>query len=322
MCLSKLENIGFYTLEDKRAKYTSINSPLWRCELLITSECNFKCPYCRGTSSDADISFEQAKNVVNLWAQDGLRNIRFSGGEPTVVAWLPDIIAYTKKKNVKRIAISTNGSRKLNYYKYLYKLGVNDFSISLDVCCSSYADKMAGVSGYFNTICDNIRELSKITYVTVGCVFDENNYRQSLGTVLLADKLGVDDIRIISSAQFNKALKFVKQIPRDILDKHPILKYRVDNFISGRNVRGIKKNDNHKCPLILDDMAIKGEYHYPCIIKLREGCKPIGKVGKNMRKERYDYYLKHDCYEDDICRKNCLDVCVDYNNKVREFKRN
>ena len=51
----KLEDIGFYTLSDSRARNASENSPLWRCELLITSQCNFKCPYCRGTNSDADI---------------------------------------------------------------------------------------------------------------------------------------------------------------------------------------------------------------------------------------------------------------------------
>jgi len=44
----KLEDIGFYTLSDERAKNTSINTSLKRCEILITDKCNLKCPYCRG----------------------------------------------------------------------------------------------------------------------------------------------------------------------------------------------------------------------------------------------------------------------------------
>lgn len=315
----KLEDIGFYTLEDSRAENVSKTSPLWRCELLITSKCNFKCPYCRGTDKDADISYDEAKNIVKKWAEQGLKNIRFSGGEPTVVKWLPDIIKYAKDLGIERIAISTNGSQNYIYYRTLNLLGVTDFSISLDACCASYADKMAGVKGYFETICNNIKELSKITYVTVGCVFNETNYQQSLETVLLADKLGVADIRIISAAQYNKALEFVQMIPEDVIERHPILKYRVNNFKSGRNVRGINKCDNHKCPLILDDMAVKGNYHYPCIIKLREGCEPIGHINGDIREDRYKYYQKHNCYKDDICRCNCLDVCVDYNNKVKEL---
>ena len=43
----KLEEIGFYTLDDERAKHASETSPLWRCELLLTNKCNFHCPYCR-----------------------------------------------------------------------------------------------------------------------------------------------------------------------------------------------------------------------------------------------------------------------------------
>jgi len=310
-----LEDIGFYTLENKRAMQTSEKSPLWRCELLLTSKCNFKCPYCRGTSDDADITFLQAKNVVDKWCDEGLKNIRFSGGEPTIVKWLPNIVEYTKnKKSIEHIAISTNGSKNLDYYLNLHKLGVNDFSISLDACCSSYADKMAGVNGYFETITENIRELSKITYVTVGCVFNENNVDMFLDTIYFADSLGVSDIRIISSAQYNKMIDTLLKIPDYIKNKYPILKYRINNYLKNRNVRGIKKTDCHKCYLMLDDMAIKGENHYPCIIKMREGCSPIGNINDNFRKDRLNYFNNMDTFNDEICRTNCLDVCIDYNN--------
>ena len=316
--MKKLQNIGFYTLTDERAFNTSINSPLWRCELLITANCNFRCPYCRGTDKSANISFEQAKRVVDLWANEGIKNIRFSGGEPTTVAWLPNLIEYTATKNcIERIAISTNGSRSVEYYKELLQLGVNDFSISLDACCSSFGDKMAGVIGVFDNVVNNIRELSKISYVTTGCVFDEKNIEQSVETVKFAHELGVADIRILTAAQYNKSLEFVEQIPKEILADHPILKYRVSNFKTGRNVRGITKNDNKYCPLVLDDMAIKGNKHYPCIIYMREGGKSIGTIGGHMRKQREIWANTHNCFEDDICKNNCLDVCIDYNNKVR-----
>jgi len=317
----KLEDIGFYTLEDKRAMNASVESPLWRCELLLTNKCNFKCVYCRGTSEDADINFEHAKYIVDLWCGEGLKNIRFSGGEPTLVKYLPLLIDYTKRKSsIERIAISTNGSQTLEYYKNLCRLGVNDFSISLDACCESFADRMSNTKGHFETILSNIRELSKVTYVTVGCVFDENNIEQSLNTIILAHDLGVSDIRIISAAQYNETLDFINMIPEEIFKNRPILKYRVNNYKSGRNVRGLKKTDNFKCPLMLDDMAIKGYHHYPCIIKMREGCEAIGRIGKHMRIERVHYYENHNCYDDEICRNNCLDVCIDYNNKYAELK--
>lgn len=75
----KLENIGFYTLEDARAKNLSLKSPLWRCELILTDACNFRCPYCRGLEKNikGKIPLEKAKRIVKLWASDGLQNIRF-----------------------------------------------------------------------------------------------------------------------------------------------------------------------------------------------------------------------------------------------------
>jgi molybdenum cofactor biosynthesis enzyme MoaA len=295
---------------------------LWRCELLITSNCNFKCPYCRGTDTSANISFEYAKKVVGWWAEQGLRNIRFSGGEPTTVKWLPDLIKYTKDNNINRIAISTNGSAPMSYYMNLLELGINDFSISLDACCSSFGDKMSGKKGAWEIVVENIKELSKLTYVTTGCVFDEKNIEQSVQTVVFAHELGVSDIRILTAAQYNKSLEFVNLIPEDIVSSHPILKYRVNNFKKGRNVRGITETDTIQCPLVLDDMAIKGDYHYPCIIYMREFGKAIGKVSDNfymIRKERKNWYDYHNCYEDRICRNNCLDVCIDYNNKFATY---
>jgi MoaA/NifB/PqqE/SkfB family radical SAM enzyme len=317
----KLEDIGFYTLSDDRAKQASASSPLWRCELLLTSKCNFKCPYCRGTKKDADISFEDAENVVDIWADYGVKNVRFSGGEPTIVDWLPDLVKHASSKDsIEHIAISTNGTKDLEYYENLVSLGVNDFSISLDACCSSHADEMAGKKGYFEIITRNIKELSKISYVTVGCVFNGQNIESFLDTVNFAESLGVSDIRIISAAQYNEAIQAIKRIPQRLIEKYPILRYRYKNFLKGRNVRGLRPCDSSKCRLLLDDMAVRGEMHYPCIIKMREGCEPIGSIYNSSRLDRLDYYKKLNTHKDPICSKNCLDVCIDYNNKAEELK--
>ena len=54
----KLEEIGFGTLCDDRAKNVSPTSPLWRASLLITSRCNFRCPYCNGLSCGGDVDHD------------------------------------------------------------------------------------------------------------------------------------------------------------------------------------------------------------------------------------------------------------------------
>jgi hypothetical protein len=111
----------------------------------------------------------------------------------------------------------------------------------------------------------------------------------------------------------------LSKINPKILDSHPILKYRLENLKQGNGVRGKKPTDATRCGLMLDDSIVAGTWHYPCVIYLREKGNPVGKVGPNMRQERAKWVKEHDCYADPICRTQCLDVCVSYNNKFREL---
>jgi molybdenum cofactor biosynthesis enzyme MoaA len=312
----KLDDIGFYTLSDQRAETSDISSPLQRCELILTDRCSFKCPYCRGLRSDlvGDLSMLQAFKTVRLWIKEGLKNIRFSGGEPTLHPSLSYLVSFCVKNNVNNIAVSTNGAANLDFYQRLVDAGVNDFSISLDACCSSTGDIMSGTKGAWAKVVSNIKELSKLTYVTVGMVFTEQNVDQCVEAVLFANDLGVSDIRVIPSAQYNVALTKLSSLPETVLDKHPILKYRIDNVSQGRHVRGITDNDCNRCPLVLDDMAVAADKHFPCIIYMREYGDCIGVVGPHMRQERLEWFKNHNTHDDPICRESCLEVCIQHNN--------
>lgn len=325
--MDKLEQIGFYTLSDERAANTSMTSQMKRCEMIITEYCNFSCPYCRGLKDEIygdrkvkELSLAEIKQNIDYWCEnEPLENIRFSGGEPTLHKDIVEIVAYAKLKGISRIAISSNGSNKIELYKKLIDVGCNDFSISLDACCAEDGDNMAGnVKGSWNKVVENIKLISELTYVTVGVVLTPENVDKTIDTIKFADSLGVSDIRIISAAQWDQPIPRLNEVPEEIKEKYPILKYRINHFAEGINVRGIKETDSHKCGLVLDDSVIAGDYMYQCIIAMREGAKPIGKVGPNMRKERFEWFKKHNTHKDSICSKNCLDVCRDYNNKFRD----
>jgi MoaA/NifB/PqqE/SkfB family radical SAM enzyme len=317
----KLEDIGFYTLSDARAASASEFSPLSRCELILTDKCNFKCPYCRGLKNQysGDMDFDKAANVVKQWTLHGLKNIRFSGGEPTFYEYLPDLVLIARK-TCEHIALSTNGTAPLETYEGLIKCGVNDFSISLDACCASTADLMSGGEAQFEEICNTILELSDKAYVTVGVVLTPDNISEVGDIIDLAHFLQVNDIRIIPSAQWKQSLDSFK-INKEILERYPILEYRYNNLKNGISVRGLSESDNHRCPLVLDDMAVVGDDHYPCIIYLREQGEPIGKFTNisEVRAARARWYETHNVYADPICRMNCLDVCRDYSNRWKEL---
>ena len=309
----KLQNIGFYTLSDERAATASPTSPLCRCELILTARCNFHCPYCRHVGGK-DLPFSQAAEIVKMWCADGLKNIRFSGGEPTLYPGVYDLVAMARDLGCERIAISTNGSADQSVYERLMKCGVNDFSVSLDACCAEDGDKMAGgVKGAWDKVIGNLRYLSSRTYVTVGVVLTRENAPNINEIIYLAHGLGVSDIRIIPAAQEGGDIPAF-DIDESLLEKYPILRYRWQNLKDQKPVRGIRSCDSSRCGLVQDDMAVMGSKHYPCIIYMREGGLPIGDISGDVRQERYQWSLHHDTHEDPICKKNCLDVCIHYNN--------
>jgi organic radical activating enzyme len=107
-----LAEIGFYTLSDERALNTNDTSPMYRCEMILTDRCNFSCPYCRGLRQEfrGDLNYDVAMNTLGFWAQDRLKNVRFSGGEPLVYPYLLELVQYCARKHVEHIAVSSNGS--------------------------------------------------------------------------------------------------------------------------------------------------------------------------------------------------------------------
>ncbi len=313
----KLEDIGFYTLCDSRTENLSPISPMWRCEMILTERCNFNCPYCRGLRDDClgDMPLERAYFVLEQWMDQGLRNIRFSGGEPMLYRGLGELIEYCAWNSVQHTALSTNGSFKLERYKGLILRGCNDFSISFDACCAGVCGEMSGgMEKAFDRISENIRALSKEVYVTVGVVLTDDNLGDLAGIVQLAHDLGVADIRIIPAAQEGNMIAGVESIPEDVLRAHPILAYRVANLKAGLPVRSIHGTDSHRCFIPIDDSLVCGNFHFPCVIYMREQGEPIGEIGPNMRAERIAWSERHDSFADPICQKNCLDVCVSHNN--------
>lgn len=322
--MESLDNIGFYTLTEKRAKYPHSN--LERCEMIVTSYCNFRCPYCRGVDAysldcSGNIDLQSACFVLGNWIQNDLKSIRFSGGEPLLYPHINELVNIAKCGNIKNIAISSNGSLERSRYDSLLLNGVNDFSISLDACCAATADIMAGRTGYFDTVIGNIEYLASRVYTTVGIVLTEETYPTLPEVISFSHSLGVSDIRIITAAQYNGSFSHLENISREILDKYPILKYRITNLISGRNVRGINQSDSKRCFLVKDDSVVAGNYHFPCVIHMREGGAPIGKITDDMQAQRDLWSKTHNTHDDPICVKNCLDCLVDYNNKCEFYDK-
>jgi MoaA/NifB/PqqE/SkfB family radical SAM enzyme len=319
----KLDQIGFYTLSDERASQANAISPMWRGEIILTDKCNYKCVYCQGLPVKNDIPFELAIQAIDTWITDGLKNIRFSGGEPTLYKGLLTLVDRCRRGGVERIAISTNGTAALSYYKELINAGLDDICISLDAITPSLAPRLAGVTNtHWERVIKNIKELSKLIYVTTSIVLTSENAHDAKKIVRLSSELGVSDIRIVTASHSNhNIVDAISDIEKEVLDSYPILNYRVQNYLEGWDARGLRKDDTPHCHLVKDDCIVAGRWHYPCGVYLREKGAPIGTIGPEMRKERIAWFHNHDTYDDPICRQYCSDIYVEYNNRCESMSK-
>ena len=117
----------------------------------VTDRCNFRCTYCMPAEGmvwlpkSEILSFEEIERVARLFVERyGVDGIRLTGGEPTVRAHLPVLVAKLAKLVVPAdsasplagqpidLALTTNGATLVNCVDELRDAGLGRINISLD----------------------------------------------------------------------------------------------------------------------------------------------------------------------------------------------
>lgn len=83
----------------------------------LNKACNYRCTFCYARFEDTAkylgsgmLPKEQQLEVVRQIAAAGFEKITFAGGEPTLVPWLPELIAMARESGMTTMLV-TNGSR-------------------------------------------------------------------------------------------------------------------------------------------------------------------------------------------------------------------
>ena len=136
----------------------------------------------------------------------------------------------------------------------------------------------------------------------------------------------VADIKLATATQFEGAIppESLSRVPQALLDRMPVLRYRVTNYRQGRAVRGlVEGRDSHRCLWVQDDIVLTPYGHYPCIVYPREKGAYIGPLNSvaHMRAERLAWAMSRDTFEDPICRRYCMDLFADCNRRIEELQK-
>ena len=176
----------------------------------ITDRCNFRCRYCMPTEGmvwqtrDEILTFEEIERVVRVAVQRfGVRSVRLTGGEPTVRAHLPVLIARLAALGVD-LALTTNGASLSLLAEDLAAAGLSRINVSLD---SLRPDRFAAITGRDGL--DRVLE-------GIGAAVSVGLAPVKINMVVMA---GVNDDEVVDMAEFGRRqgveVRFIEFMPLD-----------------------------------------------------------------------------------------------------------
>jgi cyclic pyranopterin phosphate synthase len=108
----------------------------------VTDRCNFRCRYCMPRETFGEsfqflprseiLTFEEIARVARIFASQGVRKLRLTGGEPLLRNGLPTLIAMLSEIPEVDIALTTNGSLLAQQARALKDAGLRRVTVSLD----------------------------------------------------------------------------------------------------------------------------------------------------------------------------------------------
>ncbi len=162
-------------------------------EVAVISRCNLRCVFCYagcsgscarspGDADGAAMSISQVKTVLErIRFQAQVPSVSFTGGEPTLRADLPELVAFASKDLGMRVNLITNGTLVSEQSaRALADAGLASAQISIEGPDAAVHDRVTQVDGSFERSCRAVAHFREVG-VTVHCNTTIN--RLNLGAV-------------------------------------------------------------------------------------------------------------------------------------------
>jgi len=161
-----LTDLGI-SLEEPFTK--EISAPL-RMDIALTYQCQNRCSHCYNEEERKIAPLEKEKwfNVLKKIESVGIPHIVFTGGEPTLVSYLAELIQYSENLGLVT-GLNTNG-RKLKDYSFAKSLadsGIDHIQITLESCDEDIHDKIVNEKGAFKETISGIENALKCNIFTM-----------------------------------------------------------------------------------------------------------------------------------------------------------
>ncbi|MHB9025622.1 MAG: radical SAM protein [Armatimonadota bacterium] len=172
-------------------------------KIKITPRCNLRCVFCPLWKSEraGELTTDELKRTLDELAALDCRKVHLSGGEPTLRADLPAIIAHAVQLGMKTTLTSNGTLITEEMAEALLAAGLHGLAISLDGACPETHDAIRGVKGTFKRTVRGLRALRRTkkrlkakTKVRLNTVLTRQTYHEYPELLALAGELGVNDV--------------------------------------------------------------------------------------------------------------------------------
>ena len=151
-----------------RAIADSRGRPLADLRISVMDRCNFRCPYCmpretfgehyRFLAAAERLSFDEITRLARLFAAEGVRKIRLTGGEPLLRSGLADLVGELSAiQGIVDLALTTNGVLLAQHAAELKAHGLSRVTVSLDSIDPATFRRLSGGFDGLERVLDGIR---------------------------------------------------------------------------------------------------------------------------------------------------------------------
>jgi radical SAM protein with 4Fe4S-binding SPASM domain len=214
---------------DILAPFQTLPSAPYRMDLALTYRCNNDCAHCYNARprNYQELSVEQWKWILDQLWQIGIPHIVFTGGEPTLYAGLPELIAHAQQ-NGQITGVNTNG-RRLSDRSYLQSLvdaGLDHLQVTLESSNPSTHDAMVKCRGAWTQTVTGIKNaLDTRLFVMTNTTMLTDNIQTIPDTLDFLAEIGVPTVGLnaliysgkgatVGTGLAESALKPILQIAR------------------------------------------------------------------------------------------------------------
>lgn len=157
----------------------------------ITQQCNLQCPLCFKQKKQKDMLLDSVKSVIDESVSLGIRDMRFTGGEPFFYKHLEKALIYAKIKNCY-VTINTNATIFNEQVQEMCKRYVDNVLVSLQGFNSFSEKKLTQSRFNFSQKIKNIINLRKIIpIVRLGTIVSRTFIENKEKYLKLVKKIGI-----------------------------------------------------------------------------------------------------------------------------------